>query len=137
MTIDFSSLIDFTVLLVNWSEEVRRLKLQNQLLEVVPVLASKWDYMLHSEHTLGPVKLIARKMKTNHPFFIGANAFSRLHPNLKAENGDFRRSALLLVLKIWKANSNPSRTYWPQNVSIILNGVTLSTGMVRKKAYYD
>ncbi|CAO3692623.1 unnamed protein product [Umbelopsis ramanniana] len=116
-------------LLVNWSEELRQLKAHNLLLESVTVPTSKWDYMLHAENTLGPVKLIARKMKTSHPFFIGANAFSKLHTNLKAENGDFRQSALLLVLKIWKASLPSSRTYWPQNVSIMLNGVTLSTRM--------
>jgi hypothetical protein len=128
----FLVLIDITELLVNWSEELRRLKAHNLLLESVTVPTSKWDYMLHAENTLGPVKLIARKMKTSHPFFIGANAFSKLHTNLKADNGDFRQSALMLVLKIWKANLPSSRTYWPQNVSIMLNGVTLSTRMVRK-----
>ncbi|KAI9289037.1 hypothetical protein BC943DRAFT_377271 [Umbelopsis sp. AD052] len=119
------------LLLANWSEEVRQLKLQDALLEVLPVLTNNWDYMLPAEHTLGPVKLIARKMKTSYPFFIGAHAFSRLHTNLKAEDGDVRPSALLLVLKIWKAKSHSSRTYWPQNLSIILNGATLSTGMRR------
>lgn len=117
---------------MNLSEELRQLKAHNLLLESVKMPTSKWDYMLYAENTLGPVKVIARKMSTSHPFFIGANAFSKLHTNLKAENGDVLPSALLLVLRIWKANLPSSRTYWPQNVSIMLNGVTLSTRMVRK-----
>jgi hypothetical protein len=101
------------------------------MLEPVDIFENKLDYMLHLERTLGPIKVMGRKANTSCPFFIGANAFSRMHTNIKKEYGYPRSSALLLVLNIWKANSHPSHAYWPQNVSIMLNGFTINTKMVR------
>jgi hypothetical protein len=40
-------------------------------------------------------------------------------------------SPLLLVLRVWKSGTDSNRSYWPPNLTIMLNGVNLTCRTVR------